>query len=135
MLEDRLVALAQNIGADIKSLSNSKANINHTHVLSAYVPIRYNGGNRNIAGEVGGTALTTLALTANRLYLIPFAVSRAMTIANLAIEVTTASAGNCNLGLYSGNYSNINLNLVVNGGVVSTGTAGVVNGTAINYAL
>lgn len=134
-LETRIVSLAQAIGSDIKSLTANKADVTHTHTLSAVSPIRYGGGMRYIAGAVGGTALTTLALTANRLYLIPFVPPRNMTIANLAIEVTTASAGNCNLGLYQGNYSDVTLNLVADGGVVSTGTAGVVNGAAINYAL
>lgn len=53
-----------------------------------------------IVGDVGGTALATLALTAARQYYIPFMVPRQVTLSGLRISVTTASAGQANLGLY-----------------------------------
>lgn len=53
-----------------------------------------------IAGDIGGTALTTLTLTAARQYLVPFVVPRPVTLTGLRISVTTASAGQANLGIY-----------------------------------
>jgi hypothetical protein len=53
---------------------------------------------------VGATAGTTLALTANRVYWIPFTVPRKVNITQLAINVTTASAGTHYVGIYASNY-------------------------------
>jgi len=47
-----------------------------------------------------GTALTTGALTANRLYALPFIVPAGMTIDRIAINVTTLGTGNARLGIY-----------------------------------
>jgi hypothetical protein len=53
-----------------------------------------------IVGDVAGTALTTLALTASRQYFIPLVVPRAVTLTGLRIAVTTASAGTASIGIY-----------------------------------
>lgn len=61
-----------------------------------------------IVGDVGGTALTTLALTAARLYFVPLVVPRPVALTGLRISVTTASAGAASIGIYG--------NAVVSGG-------------------
>jgi hypothetical protein len=53
---------------------------------------------------VGATAGTTLALTANRVYWIPFTVPRKVNIIQLAINVTTAAAGTHHVGIYASDY-------------------------------
>jgi hypothetical protein len=50
------------------------------------------------------TASTTLALTASRVYWIPFIIPRKVTISQLAINVTTASAGTHYVGIYGSDY-------------------------------
>lgn len=52
---------------------------------------------------VTATAATTLALTASRTYWIPIVVSVPVTISQVAINVTTVSAGNHIVGIYSSN--------------------------------
>lgn len=54
-----------------------------------------------IAGDMGGTALTTQALTAARQYFVPLVVPRAVVLSGLRISVTTASAGSASVGLYA----------------------------------
>jgi hypothetical protein len=53
---------------------------------------------------VGATAAGTLALTASRVYWIPFTVPRKVSITQLAINVTTASAGTHYVGVYASDY-------------------------------
>lgn len=52
---------------------------------------------------IGSTALTTLALTFNRIYWIPFVVKNPVNITEIAINITTASAGNHQIGIYNAN--------------------------------
>lgn len=54
-----------------------------------------------IAGDIGGTALTTQALTASRQYFVPISVPRAVILTGLRISVTTASAGSTSVGVYA----------------------------------
>lgn len=54
-----------------------------------------------IAGDIGGTALTTLALTAARQYFVPISMPRAVILTGLRISVTTASAGSASVGVYA----------------------------------
>jgi len=53
---------------------------------------------------VNATAGTTLALTSGRIYWIPFIVPRKLNITQLAINVTTASAGTHYVGIYASDY-------------------------------
>lgn len=53
-----------------------------------------------IAGDLGGTALTTAALTAARQIFIPVVVPRAVALSGLRISVTTAAAGTASVGVY-----------------------------------
>jgi hypothetical protein len=53
---------------------------------------------------VNATTATTLALTASRVYWIPFTVSRKVSITQLAINVTAASAGTHYVGIYASDY-------------------------------
>lgn len=53
-----------------------------------------------IAGDWGGTALSTQALTASRQYFVPVTVPRAMPLTSLRLSVTTASAGTAAIGIY-----------------------------------
>lgn len=75
---------------------------------------------------VTSAALNTQAAVANRLYLVPFSVSRTTTYDRVAIEVTTGAAGNVRLGIYgpfTGNFAS--LPLVVDAGTLTTNAAAV----------
>lgn len=65
-----------------------------------FAPITTNMQTR-IFGDICGTALTTLALTASRVYFIPFMVPQRTVITGLRLSVTTASAGTASAGIYS----------------------------------
>lgn len=54
-----------------------------------------------IVGDVNGTALTTLTLTAARLFFVPLVVPRPVWLVGLRISVTTAAAGTASIGIYS----------------------------------
>lgn len=51
--------------------------------------------------SIGGTAATTLTLTANRIYWIPFSVDRDVYITEVAINVTASGTGTAYVGLYN----------------------------------
>jgi hypothetical protein len=80
-----------------------------------------------------GTALTATAVTANRLYAIPFLCPKAITLDQIAFNVTTLLAGKARCGIYndSGLYPS---SLLLDGGELDTGTTGV-KSTTINQAL
>jgi hypothetical protein len=90
-----------------------------------------------IVGDVEGTALTTLTLTASRLYFIPLIVPRAVTLTGLRISVTTAATGAAAIGIYgnttvSGNDAPGSLLTSVTG--LNIGTTGDKTGT-LSYTL
>lgn len=104
-------------------------------VLSSAYPKR--SATPKIAGDVNGTALTTLALTAARQYFVPLVVPRAVTLTGLRISVTTAAAGTASIGIYgnavvSGNDAPGSLLASVTG--LNTGTTGDKTGT-LSYTL
>jgi hypothetical protein len=80
-----------------------------------------------------GTALTATAVTAGRLYALPFLCPKAITLDRIAFNVTTLLAGKARCGIYndSGLYPS---SLLLDGGELDTGTAGV-KSTTINQAL
>lgn len=53
-----------------------------------------------IVGDIGGTALGTATLTASRQLFVPLVVPRRVVLSGLRISVTTAVAGQANLGIY-----------------------------------
>lgn len=52
-------------------------------------------------GSFPAAAVTTFAITANRLYYFPFFVPQATTFTRIGINVTTGAAGNARLGIYA----------------------------------
>jgi hypothetical protein len=73
------------------------------------IPYVNNSSSKKIFGQVTNVALTTLALTASRIYLIPFISLADIKISNVAVEVTTAaSGGSAVIGIYSNKLSNGN---------------------------
>lgn len=87
--------------------------------------------NQWYTSPTNGTALTTGALTANRLYAIPFIVTKVMTVDQMSINVTTLGSGSSvRVGIYADNGNNYPGALVVDGGSVSTATLGVKTYTA-----
>lgn len=79
---------------------------------------------------IGQTALTTLALTASRIYLIPFVAQARVNLTQLAIEVTTSSAGTAAVGIYDTNVATFRPNNLL--GSISgldTGSTGVKSGS------
>jgi len=72
------------------------------------------------------TAPTTLALTANRLYAMPFLISGTHVFSRIAINVSTLLAGNARMGIYSNTTGDVYPNtLILDAGAVDTGTAGL----------
>lgn len=74
---------------------------------------------------VGGTAGTTLTLTANRIYWIPFLVDRSVSITEIAINVTTAATGTAYVGIYNSNSQFQPNQLIWISSGLDTGTTGV----------
>lgn len=56
---------------------------------------------RHIAGAVNGSTLSTIALTAARIFYIPFVPARRMALTALGINVTTLLAGTGTAGIYA----------------------------------
>lgn len=79
------------------------------------------------------TALTTLTLTGNRVYYIPFIPKIDCRITELAVEVTTASSGSGQVGVYNSN-ANYRPHTLLGYISISTGTTGVKSG-AVNISL
>lgn len=95
---------------------------NFWHILN---PINVNTW--YIPYAIGATALTTLALSTNRIYYIPFVSPINCMITQLAVEVTTASAGTGQIGVYNSNnfrpFQRLGTPVDIN-----TGTTGVKSG-------
>lgn len=73
-----------------------------------------------------GTALTTLAITANRLYAIPFLLSGTHQFIRIGLYVGTLSAGNCRLGIYANQDGDVYPGaLVLDAGAVDVGSIGL----------
>jgi len=72
-----------------------------------------------------GTALTTGALTANRLYAIPFILTKISTIDEIAMDVTNSSGTVGEAGIYNDNGNEYPGALAVDAGSVSSGSNGV----------
>lgn len=68
---------------------------------SALLPRVWRNGAYRVFGAVAASNLGTLALTASRLYFLPFAVSRAESLTELGLRVSTASAGSASIGIYA----------------------------------
>lgn len=84
---------------------------------------------------LSNTAMTTGALTANRLYAFPFVVGRTATLDRIAINVTTAASGSkARCGIYDTNDNGYPYNLVVDSGELDSGTTGI-KSTTISQSL
>jgi hypothetical protein len=78
---------------------------------------------------------TTLTLSANFLHAVPFFTPVARTATRLAIQVTTAVAGQARLGVYQDDGSVYPGSLIRDAGVVDTGTTGFREITALTISL
>jgi len=54
-----------------------------------------------VAGDVAGTALSGVTITAQREYFAPFVVPRKVVLSGLRINVTTGAAGTAQVGIYA----------------------------------
>ena len=88
---------------------------------------RYQKGQRyQLTSLANATALTTGAITANRLYAIPFLVSGTHTYTKIGIYVGTLSAGNVRLGIYNNLDGDVYPGaLLLDAGVVDVGSTGL----------
>jgi hypothetical protein len=66
---------------------------------------------------------TTLALTANRQYMVPFRVTEAWSPNRIGISVTIGSTGNARLGIYNGNATHPTGTPIYDSGLVDVGSA------------
>jgi len=76
---------------------------------------------------IGATAKTTLLITANRLYAIPFFCTKTINIDRIAIHVSTAASGyNARLGIYvdDGTTNPATATLIIDAGEVTVGSTG-----------
>lgn len=78
---------------------------------------------------LAGTAATTLALTASRTYWIPITITFNVTLNQVAINVTTASAGTHYVGIYASNNIGEPTNLMISWSF-DTGSTGVKTSTS-----
>ena len=93
------------------------------------------GGGTFVAGQTYGPASTfpgawstSVAMTAGRLYAVPFFTGpNGFTATNLSIEVTTLAAANARLGIYAADTDPpfFPASLLLDAGEVSTGTTGI----------
>lgn len=60
-------------------------------------------GSYHLLNAINCTALTTLALTANRVYYMPFLPPRKIKITSIAVYVSTAATSTTKVGIYSDN--------------------------------
>lgn len=117
-LEQRLTAIAQAIGADIKALFAAPGGARGVHVPEPVIA----GAYTNAAVNAG--ALTTLAMAANRLDFIPFVPMRNVTVSELAVEVTTAVASSqARVGIYDSTAGGLPGNLLTGQGTALDGAA------------
>jgi hypothetical protein len=98
-------------------------------------PIRT--ANPKIAGDIGGTALSTITMTASRQYWIPLVSACKIDLTGLRISVTTAATGTASVGLYSNRIvsgSDEPNQLLASATGLDTGTTGDKTGT-VSYTL
>lgn len=89
--------------------------------------LRHKGNEYYLGGcQATRPIFSTLAVTADRLYALPFYIPSAPNIADrIAIRVTTLSAGNARLGIYD-NGNNLSPGaLLLDAGAVSTSSTGI----------
>jgi hypothetical protein len=91
----------------------------------SFLRYRRGGSIRYFGSVLGATAASTVALTANRLYGLPFFLPISMRFDRIAINVTTLAAGNARLGIYADGGAVAPVKLILDAGTVSTGTTGV----------
>lgn len=80
-----------------------------------------------LPNSTGSTALTTLTLTANRIYYMPFISETEQTLSKLAIFVSTAATGTGEVGIYSS--INMRPTDLIWKFSINTGTTGLKQGT------
>lgn len=100
----------------------------HLRGLSQLVPILPDGSGYKyrIAGATNATAMTTGAPTANVLRAMPLLVTKYENVNSLAINVTTAVAGNAIMGIYNSAVGTGLPNTLIDQTIdVSTGTTGI----------
>ncbi len=79
--------------------------------------------------SVNATARTTLAMTNNTSYWIPFTVNRNTTVSAMSINVSTAGGTSVDVGIYGSNPNNLYPNTLLRSVTLTTGTAGLRTGT------
>jgi hypothetical protein len=72
-------------------------------------------------------ASTTVGVMANTLYAVPLQIPCGMTPTKVAIDVTTAATGQCELGIYGSDADGQPANLIVDAGHVGVNSVGVMS--------
>lgn len=88
-----------------------------------------------ISQAVNGLELSTAASAANRFYAFPFIPAQTITINELAVEVTTLTAGSAHLGIYADSAGSPGAKIIGSTTAVDTGTTGVKTVTIANTTL
>lgn len=108
------------------SLQSSSANAS---------PMKFRPAGRYHVNQYAAGTITNVALVTNTLYAIPFYVADPKTIIQMAIQVTTSKSGNARLGIYSNGVGTYPDGLLLDAGVVATGTNGLKELTGLSAAL
>jgi len=87
--------------------------------------LRFQRSQRYFCSNFFDVAATTATLSANNLYASPIFIPVTTAFDQIAINVTTAVAGNARLGIYEDNGRVYPGRLVIDAGEVATGTTGV----------
>lgn len=125
-----LVAAAELVGGGTTALHSHSGGGGATQDISYYRHVGTNKYEAWYTSPTTGTALTTGALTANRLYATPFICPTAITIDRIGLNVTTLLAGKARVGIYTD--SAMYPSGLVSGtdaAELDTGTAGVKSNT------
>lgn len=135
-LEEQIAALISDIGADWIAMSAAidamaaVANAGGVHAREATV-----ASGSYLSCALNATALTTGALVANRLDLIPFQPARNISLNQIAIEVTAGVATSlAQIGIYSTSNLELPANLIVASGNLDCSAVGAKT-AAINVNL
>lgn len=91
----------------------------------SFFDYRLGGATRYFNSAFGATAASTFAITANRLYALPFFCPVLFIMGQIDINVTTLAAGNVRLGIYEDNGKCAPGKLLLDAGTVDVSATGV----------
>lgn len=102
---------------------------------SAFTPFTPDNSSLWDMPHTSATSYTTVTLTANRLYAVPYIVGRAVARTKIGINVTTGVAGSARLGIYAESATGQPGALIVDAGTVDITSIAQVDATISSLTL